>query len=276
MIEQSLTFFANWFSNPNFTAMGIAIVIGIIWYAAYRPGIRRDYGFLWVVMGASAILTLLAIVIIQMPLQALVGQLLALAFAPETLLTWLYVLGIPQVALSGLVQEGAKMIPMIVVWQRSEHYLDAKVGLLLGAAAGLGFGVFEAMWALNQAYAGGWTLAGASAGGFLAIAPVWERFFAVGGHVAFSALVGYGLATERGWIYYLIAAGLHGLMNYTIVLLQSGLIGVGALEVLAALVAIGASAWALYVRYSGDGAPWGRSYRRRLHLGKEPSEYAKM
>jgi len=276
MIQQSLTFFANWFSNPNFTAMGIAIVIGIIWYAAYRPPLRGGYGFLWLVMATSAILTLLAIVMIQMPLQALVGQLLTRAFAPDILVTWLYILGIPQIALSGLVQEGSKMIPMLFVWQRTERHLDAKVGLLIGAAAGLGFGVFEAMWALNQAYATGWTLAGASKEGFLAIAPLWERFFAVGAHVAFSALVGYGLATERGWMYYLIAAGLHGLMNYTIILVQSGLISVGTLEVLAALVAIGASAWALYLRYSGDGAPWGRSYRRRLHLGKEPSEYAKM
>jgi len=275
MIEQSLAFFANWFSSPNFTAMGIAIVLGVIWYTAYRPPIRGGYGFLWVVMAVSAVLTLLAIVIVQMPLQALVGQLLAMAFTPATLATWLYILGIPQILLSGLVQEGAKMIPMVVVWQRSEHYLDAKVGLIVGAAAGLGFGVFEAMWALNQAYATGWTLADIS-NGFLAMAPVWERFFAVGGHVAFSALAGYGLATERGWIFYLIAAGLHGLMNYTVVLLQSGLIGVGAVEILAALVTVGAAAWALYVRYSGDGAPWGRNYRRRLHLGKEPSEYAKM
>lgn len=275
MIEQSLAFFANWFSSPNFTAMGIAIVLGVIWYTAYRPPIRGGYGFLWVVMAVSAVLTLLAIVIVQMPLQALVGQLLAMAFTPATLATWLYILGIPQILLSGLVQEGAKMIPMVVVWQRSEHYLDAKVGLIVGAAAGLGFGVFEGMWALNQAYATGWTLADIS-NGFLAMAPVWERFFAVGGHVAFSALAGYGLATERGWIFYLIAAGLHGLMNYTVVLLQSGLIGVGAVEILAALVTVGAAAWALYVRYSGDGAPWGRNYRRRLHLGKEPSEYAKM
>jgi len=275
MIEQSLAFFANWFANPNFTAMGIAIVISIAWYAAYRPPIRAEYGFLWVVMAASAVLTLLAIVIVQMPLQALVGLLLARSFEPETLATWLYILGIPQILLTGLVQEGAKMIPMVLVWQRSEHYLDAKVGLIVGAAAGLGFGVFEAMWTLNQAYAAGWTLADAS-GGFLALAPVWERFFAVGGHVAFSALAGYGLATERGWVFYLIAAALHSLGNYTLVLLQSGLIGVGAVEVLVALVAIGAAAWALYIRYSGDGAPWGKNYRRRLHLGKEPSEYANM
>jgi len=253
--------------------MGIALVIGALWYASYRPPIRGGYGFLWLVMGTSAVITLLAVVTIQMPLQALVGQLLALSFSAGTIATWLYILGIPQVALSGLVQEASKMVPMLVVWQRSERYLDPKVGLLLGAAAGLGFGVFEAMWALNQAYAAGWTLSGGQAGGFLGIAPVWERLFAVAGHVAFSALAGYGLATERGWIFYLIAAALHSLSNYSIVLLQSGLIGMGAVEVLVALVAVGATAWALYIRYSGEPAPWGRVYRRRLHLGKEASEY---
>ena len=273
MIEQSLAFFANWFSNPNFTAMGIAIVMGIIWYAAYRPPVRGGYGFLWLVMAASAILTLLAIVTIQMPLQALVGQLLTRAFAPDILVTWLYILGIPQVALSGLVQEGSKMIPMLFIWQRSERNLDAKVGLLIGAAAGLGFGVFEALWTLNQAYAAGWTLSTAQAGGFLGLAPVWERFFVIAGHTAFSALAGYGLATERGWIFYLIAAALHTLVNYTVVLLQSGLIGASTVEILVALVAAGATAWVLYIRYTGEPTPWGRTYRRRLHLGKEPSEY---
>jgi len=273
ILEQSLAFFVNWFSNPNIGAMGLAVLIGAIWYAAYVPPVR-GYAFVWGVAAASAILTLLAMVVIQMPLQALTGQLLIRAFDTATLTKWLYVLGLPQILLSGFVQEGAKLVPVLFVWQKAERYLDLKVGLIVGAAAGLGFGVFEAMWALNQAFAAGWTWSAAQSAGFLGYGAVWERFFAVGGHIAFSAIAGYGLAKERGWLYYLIAAGLHSAMNYTIVLLQAQLITTTTLELLIALVAIAAAGWALYLRHSGERAPWaGGGYRRRLHLGKEPKEY---
>ena len=276
MLAQSLTFFVNWFANPNFVAMGLAIGFGLLWYALYRPPLR-GYAFLWGVMAVSAILTLLAVAFIQIPLQALTGQLLVLAFDQATIVKWLFFLGLPQILLSGFVQEGAKMLPMVFIWQRAERNISPVVGIVLGAAAGAGFGVFEAMWAHNQVFAAGFTWASVEAGGFPAILPFWERFFAVGGHVAFSALAGYGLAKDKGWLFFLIAAGLHSLMNYTVVLLQAQLITVMTLEILVAVAAVGATVWALVLRYGGEGAaPWSRGgYRRRLHLGKEPSEYAK-
>jgi RsiW-degrading membrane proteinase PrsW (M82 family) len=274
IIDQSIAFFINWFSNPNIVATGIAVLFGVFWYALYRPPLH-GYGFLWAVGVVSAVLTLLAIVVIQIPLQTLTGQLQVRAFDTATLMKWLYILAIPQILLSGFVQEAAKLVPVLYVWQKSDRYLDPKVGLIMGAAAGLAFGVFEAMWALNQAFAGGWTWASVTTGGFVGLAPVWERFYAVAGHIAFSALAGYGLATERGWLFYAIAAGLHSLMNYTVVLLQSQFISLATLEVLAAIVAFGAMGWALFIRHFGESAPWaGGGYRRRLHLGKEPKEYA--
>jgi len=275
MFSQSLPFFVNWFSNPNFLAMGIAIVFGLFWYALYKPPLR-DYSFLLGVMAASAMLTLLAVAFIQIPLQTLTGQLLGMAFDQTTLMKWLFFLGVPQILLSGFVQEGAKMVPMVFMWQRSERYISPILGIVLGAAAGLGFGVFEAMWAHNQVFASGWTWAFVETGGFQAILPFWERFFAIGAHVAFSAIAGYGLAKDRGWLFFVIAAGLHSLLNYTVVLLQAQLIGATTVEILVAVVALGATAWALFLRYGGDDqAPWSSGFRKRLHLGKEPSEYAK-
>ncbi len=273
IVDQSLSFFVNWFANPSFLAMGLAILLGLFWYALYLPPLR-GYSFLWAVAVASALLTLLAIVIIQMPLQALAGMLLGRAFEPTTIARWLYILGLPQILLSGFVQEAAKLVPIIYIWHRAERYLDAKVGLIVGATAGLGFGIFEAMWGLNQVFAAGWTWSTVEAAGFSGLIPVWERFFVIGGHVAFSALAGYGLARERGRIFYLIAAGLHSLMNYTIVLLHAELISITTVEILVALIAVGASAWILYLRHAGERAPWaGGGYRKRLHLGKEPKEY---
>lgn len=275
MLAQSLAFFVNWFANPNFVAMGLAIGFGLFWYALYRPPLR-GYAFLWGVMAVSAILTLLAVAFIQIPLQALTGQLIGMAFDQAAIVKWLFFLGIPQILLSGFVQEGAKMLPMVFIWQRAERYISPMLGIVLGATAGAGFGIFEAMWAHNQVFAAGFTWASVEAGGFPAILPFWERFFAVGGHVAFSALAGYGLAKDKGWLFFLIAAGLHSLMNYTVVLLQAQLITVMTLEILVAVAAVGATAWALVLRYGGEGvAPWSGGYQRRLHLGKEPAEYAK-
>lgn len=273
MLEQSLAFFVNWFANPNFAAIGLAVLIGAVWYATYLPPLR-NYTFLWAVAIAAALLTLLSLVIIQLPLQTLIGQLLSNVFDPATLVKWLYVLGLPQILLSGFVQEAAKLVPVLFVWQRSDRYLDPKVGLITGAAAGLGFGIFEAIWVFNGMYAAGWTWATVGAYGFQGFMGVWERIFAVGGHIAFSAIAGYGLAKERAWLYYLIAALLHSLMNYSAVLLQAQLVSAITVEMLVALVAVGAAGWALYVRHSGVKAPWaGGGYRKRLHLGKEPKEY---
>ena len=274
MFAQSLPLFVNWFANPNFVAMGLAIVFGLFWYALYRPPLR-DYGFLWGVMAVSAILTLIAIAFIQVPLQILTQQLTGMAFDQATIVKWLFFLGIPIVLLSGLVQEGAKMLPMVFVWQRADRNISPVVGIVLGAAAGAGFGIFEAMWAHNQVFAAGFTWASVEAGGFSAIIPFWERFFTIGGHIAFSALAGYGLARDKGWLFFLIAAGLHSLMNYTVILLQAQLITMMAVEMLVAAVAVGATVWVLLLRYGEDGAPWSGGHRRRLHLGKEPSEYAK-
>ncbi len=273
ILDQSLTFLINWFSNPNLAAIGLAILMSVVWYALYLPPMR-GYGFLWAIGIVAAVITLLAIVIIQMPLQALVGMLLSRVFEPGTLTRWIYILGMPQILLSGFVQEAAKLAPVLYVWHRAERFLDPKVGLIMGATAGLGFGIFEAVWAMNQVYAAGWSWAMVSASGFSGLMPVWERFFTVGGHIAFSALAGYGLARERGWVFYLIAAVLHSLMNYTDVMLQAGLISITTLQILIALLATAATGWILYLRHTGDNAPWaGGSYRKRLHLGKEPKEY---
>ena len=274
MFAESLPLFVNWFANPNFVAMGLAIAFGLFWYALYRPPLK-GYGFLWSVMAASAILTLLAVAFIQVPLQILTQQLTGMAFDQATIVKWLFFLGIPVILLSGFVQEGAKMLPMVFIWQRAERYISPVVGIVLGAAAGAGFGIFEAMWAHNQIFAAGFTWASVEAGGFPAIIPFWERFFTIAGHVAFSALAGYGLAKDKGWLFFLIAAGLHSLINYTVVLLQAQLITMMTLEIMVAIVTVAATVGVLLLRYRGEGAPWSGGYRRRLHLGKEPSEYAK-
>jgi ABC-type glycerol-3-phosphate transport system permease component len=76
---------------------------------------------------------------------------------------------------------------------------------------------------------------------------LWERFFSVAFHIALSALTGYGLAKRKGWQFYLIAAFLHGLMNYSIILIENNLLTSFQDEMFTAIFAIAVNAVALWL-----------------------------
>jgi len=248
MTEFMISFFVSFFQNPSVLGIGLAVVFGAIWLAGYRPPLFSK-PWLWAVLVSSAILALAAAAFIQIPLQLWTGQALNHFWSQEVLEHWILLAGIPQILLSGLVQEGAKLVPVVTCWWRSGRNIDSKLGLAIGAVAGAGFGIFEAQWAHNTIFASGWTWEAVQTGGFMALAGFWERFFAVAFHTAASALAGYGLAKGWGWQFYLIASCLHGLLNYSAVLLHAGLFTVVHLEIYAAVVAVLVTAWALWLRW---------------------------
>ncbi len=254
MLELMVTFFVSWFVYPNLLwvelliGIGLAIAFGAVWFTPYwTPILKKPWA--WAVLVSSAILSLLAVTFIQIPLQVWTGQALGYFWSQEILIRWLLLAGIPQILFSGLVQEGAKLVPIVVYWWRSGRNIDPKLGLAIGAVAGLGFGIFEAQWAHNTIFASGWSWETVQSSGLMALAGFWERFFAVAAHVAFSALAGYGLARGWGWQFYLLAASLHGLLNYSVVLLQSGIFTVVHVEIYAAVVAIMVTGAALWLRW---------------------------
>ncbi len=252
MIGYTASFFLSFFQNPSALGIGLAVAFGAIWLAGYQPPLFKR-PWLWAVLVSSAILALAAASFIQIPLQVLAGAALGHFWSQEVLERWILLAGIPQIFLSGLVQEGAKLVPVVVYWWRSGKNIDPKLGLAIGAVAGAGFGIFEAQWAHNLIFASGWTWGAVQTGGFMALAGFWERFFTVAAHTAFSALAGYGLARGWGWQFYLIAAFLHGLLNYSVALLQAGLFTAVHLEIYAAVLAVLATAWALWLRWRKTG-----------------------
>ena len=254
MLEQVLTFFTSWFIYPGLSwyflliGIGLALVFGAIWLVGYWPPLFEKH-WLWAVLVGSAILSLTSVSFIQIPLQIWTGQLLGNFWSQEVLMRWMLLTGIPQILYSGLVQEGAKMVPMVVWWWRKGRDIDPKLGLVIGAVAGAGLGIFEAVWAHCRIFAAGWTWQAIQTDGFIAIAGFWERFFAVAFHISVSALTGYGLAKGKGWQFYLIAAFLHGLLNYSVVLLQKGFFTIVQLETYAAVMAVIVAAAALLLRW---------------------------
>ncbi len=247
MAEYTVGFFLSFFANPSALGIGLAIAFGAIWLAPYRPPLRSRPR-LWTVFVASAFLALAAASFIQIPLQLLAGQALGNFWSQEVLMSRILLFGIPQILLSGLVQEGAKLVPIVFYWRREGKKLDPKLGLAIGAVAGAGFGMFEAQWAHNIIFASGWGWEAVQSGGFMALAGFWERFFVVAAHTAFSALAGYGLAKGKGWQFYLIASSLHALLNYSAALLQAGTLTVIQLEIYVAVVAMAVTGWALWLR----------------------------
>ena len=251
MLEHMVGFFLSWFANYSIVGVVLAVVFGIIWFTPYwTPIFKKPWA--WVVLVGSAILSLAAVSFIQIPLQILTGQLLGYLWSQEIIMSWMLLVGIPQIFLSGLVQEGSKLVPVVIWWWRKGRNIDPRLGLAIGAVAGAGLGVFEAMWVHNSIFAAGWTWEAVQTGGIMALAGFWERFFAVAFHIAVSALAGYGLARGWGWQFYLLAAFLHASLNYSVVLLQTGLFTIVHVEIYAAVVAILVTAAALWLR-------WGKS-----------------
>jgi len=254
MLEYTIDFFISWFYYPNIVwtylliGIGLAIVFGAIWFTPYwAPILRKPWA--WAILASSAILSLVAVTLIQIPLQFLVGQALGHFWSQEVLMSWLLLAGIPQILLSGLVQEGSKLTPVVIYWWRKGKSIDPKLGLVIGAVAGLGFGVFEAVWVHNTMFASGWTWQVVQTGSLMALAGFWERFFTVAFHIASCALAGYGLAKGWGWQFYLLASFLHAFMNYSVVVLQSGLITGIQLEIFAAVWALLVTGSALWLRW---------------------------
>ncbi len=248
MGEQLVGFFVSWFANPSALGIGLAVAFGAVWLAGYWPPLFKKH-WLWAVLVGSAILSLAAVSFIQIPLQAWTGQALNHFWSQEILMRWLLLAGIPQILLSGLVQEGSKLVPVVAWWWHKGKNIDPKMGLAIGAVAGVGLGIFEAMWAHNTIFAYGWSWEAVQTNGLVALTPFWERFFAIAFHTAAIVLAGYGLAKGRWWQFYLLASFLHGLLNYGAVLFQSGPFDIVHIEIYVAVVAVLTTTGALWLRW---------------------------
>jgi hypothetical protein len=253
MLNQLIAFLVSFFVNPSILGIGLAVVFGAVWLACFWPPLFRR-PWLWAVLATSAIGTLLAIAFIQVPMQVLSQQILSRFWSQEILLRWLLLVGMPAIVVSGLAQEGSKLVPVVVCWWHRGKSIDPKMGLAIGAVAGAGFGVFEAQWVHSSIFASGWSWESVQTNGLVALAGFWERFFTVAFHTASTALAGYGLAKGWGWQSYLLVSFLHALLNYSVLFLQSGLLSLVQVEVFIAVGAMLVTGAALWLRWRKQAA----------------------
>ena len=131
--------------------------------------------------------------------------------------------------------------------------LSNRSALILGAVAGAGFGIFEAVWILNTAFASGFTWATVQLQGWQALIPFRERFSAVGFHTGATALAIYGWNKGKNWQFYLLVALLHIILDYSAILLAAHVLTYVQIEIYALVWAIGVLAPTLWLRWRKPG-----------------------
>jgi RsiW-degrading membrane proteinase PrsW (M82 family) len=246
VLKQMLDFFSYFFASPSILGWTLATIFAAIWLACYRPPFISK-PWLWGVLAAGAILTLIAIDITAFPITAGITKLYLHFWSQQTIMGWTWLLSIPSIFIFGLVWEGAKLVPVGIYWWRKNREIEPKLGLLIGAVAGAGFGWFEAQWALNYYILDSkWSWLLVQQQGFPALTGFWESFFVLGLNVASTALAGWGLAKGWGWKFYLLAGFVFLVANYNSVLINYNLVSTTQAEFLIAtwaLIVVGLTLW---------------------------------
>jgi len=243
--------FISFYSNPGGWGIGIALALGAIWLGAFAPPVHKR-PWLWAVLAGGAILFGPTIAFIQAPLQFGANKALLHFWDQATLQQQLLFAGIPVLLFTGLVQEGLKLVPPLV-YMRRQAPISNRDALILGAVAGAGFGIFEAVWVLNTVFASGFTWATVQLHGWQALFPFWERFSAIGFHTAATALAIYGWNKGKGWQFYLLVAFLHIILNYSVLLLAAQVLTMVQVEIYVSMLAAAILATALWLRWRRPG-----------------------
>jgi RsiW-degrading membrane proteinase PrsW (M82 family) len=246
LLQQMLDFFPYFFSSPSVLGWSLAVIFGAIWLACYRPPLISK-PWLWAVLVAGAVLAPIAIVITAFPITSAITKLFLHFWSQQTVMNWTWLVSIPSIFIFGLVWEGAKLVPVGIYWWRKNREIEPKLGLLIGAVAGAGFGVLQAQWALNYYILDTkWSWLLVQSEGFPALGGFWEGFFVLGLNVASTALAGWGVAKGWGWKFYLLAGFIFLVTNYNSVLLNYELVSTTQAQFIIAawaLIVVGVTLW---------------------------------
>lgn len=237
----------DFFTNPTAWGYGLTIIFVIVWLVALGVWRLRSK---WLWLGVAGIILFAPVIAyIQAPLQSLIDNWLINKYGANTFSEQLLWMGLPLVLISGLVQEGAKTLPVAGYWLARGKKITPEQGLIIGAVIGAGFAIIESQWVLNSLFASGWTFSLVGKYGVTALEGLWERFFTIGLQVGLTGLVGYGFARGKGWQFYLLASFLHCLANYPVLVVYRGLIGTGWVEIIIAVISAAVFACVLWLRW---------------------------
>lgn len=247
------------FRDPNLWGILFGVLFGLFWLALLAPK-QAKRGTFWVMLVAGAVVFIPAIAFVQSPLQTLIGKGLVHFWTMNQLQDKVLLAVVPQILMGGLVQEGFKLLPLLVLFYAvRKGVVGPKSFLLMGAAVGAGFAIFETQWINNSVIAQGFTWDTLKLG-WVAYLPFFERFFATAFHIGSGAFLAYGLARGRWWQYFLSLGVVHAILNYGAVLYQIGTLTVNQAEIVIAILSAILFGLALYARWhrtarSAEAAP---------------------
>jgi RsiW-degrading membrane proteinase PrsW (M82 family) len=243
-----IEYFLSYFSDANIFGVFIALLFGAIWIACFKPPIFQRL-WLWEILAGSAIITLIAVSFIQIPIQNAIGMDITELMVAHNVKRAVLLNGIPLAIVAGIVQEGAKLIPPVIYWLLQKRDVSTRLMIIIGAIAGAGFGIFEAQWIHNMYFAVGWNWAILQDQGLITLIPFVERFIIVAFHTGACALTCYGLAKGPGWLYYLIIALVHAVIEYGNYLILSNVLPFAVIEIYITVLSFLIIAVALWLRW---------------------------
>jgi hypothetical protein len=232
---------------PDWRSALLAVLYTLPWLVILGRGQLRRWQT-WATVVVAAVLFPISIAWVQAPLEQGLNLLLSRVLDTAAMQRYLLAVGVPLMAVTGLVQESVKLLIAVAALRLLGVTRRPLAGLAVGAAAGAGYGGFEAFWVFNQVFATGLTWATVQLAGAGALLDFIERLFAVPFHIGATALAGYGYASGRPWRFLLLSIALHSAVNYSIILLQAGLVNVIGLDIWAAVLATATIGLAFWLR----------------------------
>jgi RsiW-degrading membrane proteinase PrsW (M82 family) len=232
---------------PDWRSAVLALIFACPWLLLLA-GRRLKSPWLWGCVAMGVLFFPISIAWIQVPIQRALNVLWMSLFPVATIQQYVLLFGIPSIIVAGLVQEMVKFLIGVAGLYLINERKTPRAGLALGAAVGAGYGAMEAFWVFNQIFAAGFTLGTIQLSGITALLGFIERFFTVMFHTGAASLSTYGYASGRPWRFLLLAIGLHSLTDYMAVPLRTGLISVGWVEIVIAVISVVTISAAFWIR----------------------------
>jgi len=209
VFSQIFTQLSAYFRYVTLSGSGLSLLFGLLWLLLYRPPLFKQPR-LWLVMLGGGLAGVLAVSVIQTPLSSLINKLWHEGAGVGRLL----LVGLLSVVTIGLTQEGAKLLPLLVLRSRQGGQLDEQQGLSAGAVSGFGYGFLETFYVMNFLFDTGWNWDVLGNEYPALVLTGLERICMLGLNMGLSALAGWGLARGKGLRFFLLAAGLHALAAF--------------------------------------------------------------
>lgn len=232
----------------------LALIFAAPWLVLLA-GRRLKSPWLWSILALGVLLFPVSIAWVQVPIQQGLNALWVNLFPVATIQRYVLLFGIPSIVVAGLVQEVVKFLIGMAGLYLIKERKTLRAGIALGAAAGAGYGAMEAFWVFNQIFEAGFTLGTIQLSGTTALLGFIERFFTVMFHIGEASLSTYGYASGRPWRFLLLAIGLHSLTDYMTVPLRAGLISVGWVEIVIAVISVATISVDLWLRVRHNRTP---------------------